>query len=38
MSYFPVYPGLNGIKKLYKNSEYYDHYSIELLGTSKDIS
>jgi hypothetical protein len=38
MSYFPVYPGYNGIKKLYTKSDYYDNYSIELLGTAKDIS
>jgi hypothetical protein len=38
MSYLPVYPGMTGKKELYNKSKYYDQYSIELLGTAKDIS
>ena len=37
MSYFPVYPGFAGAKKLYKRPQY-DYYSVELLGMAKDIS
>ena len=37
MSYFPVYPGFAGAKKLYERPQY-QHYNIELLGTAKDIS
>ena len=37
MSYLPTYPGLAGIKQLYKNKDWYDGYSVELLGTAKDL-
>lgn len=37
MSYFPVYPGFEGRKELYRKSNYYDYYDVELLGVAKDI-
>ena len=37
MSYFPVYPGFAGVKKLYTRPQY-EYYNVELLGTAKDIS
>lgn len=38
MSYFPSYPGAAGLKKLWTYSGFYDRFSVELLGTAKDIS
>jgi len=38
MSYFPVYPGTAGIKKLYGNLGGYEYYGVELLGMAKDIT
>ena len=37
MSYFPVYPGVDGRAELWRKPEY-SYYNVELLGTARDIN